>query len=140
MRDQLLAYGLTQVGEIELPDERTFAIRLVLQEAGDWEKAIYAFLVGNQIMRIGSSKGRLRSRFNGWNRDVTNRLRGRESSTPEWEAAAWRECLQRHGGGEVFARVATSVTTPIGTFAAYMDEESVLINRYHPPLNRHTNR
>jgi hypothetical protein len=140
MRDRLLAYGLIHVGEIDLPDEQTFAIRLVQQEAGDWQKAIYAFLVGNQIMRIGSSKGRLRSRFNAWNRDVSNRLRGRESSTPEWEAAEWRERLQEHGGGEVFARTATLVTTPVGTFPAYMDEESVLINRYHPPLNRHTNR
>jgi len=30
--------------------------------------------------------------------------------------------------------------TPVGTFEAYMDEESVLINRHKPPLNRHSNR
>ena len=75
-----------------------------------------------------------------WSRDVTAALRGEKSPTPEWEAAAWRDCLKEHNGGEVYARVATIVTTPIGTFEAYMDEESVLINRHRPPLNRHKNR
>jgi len=71
---------------------------------------------------------------------LPNALCHKKSSTPDWEAAEWRSCLHQHNGGEVYARIATTVTTPIGTFPAYMDEESVLINRYRPPLNRHTNR
>jgi hypothetical protein len=137
---KLQSYGLMLIGRIELPDDVTFSITTTLREAETWQKSTYAFVVGGEIKRIGSSKGRLRDRFASWNRDVTNALNGKKSSTPEWEAIAWRDCLQTNHGGEVYARVATRVTTPIGTFETYMDEESVLINRHKPPLNRHTNR
>jgi hypothetical protein len=139
-RAALESYGMIPIGRIELPDERTFLIRLEHGDAGRWKKAVYAFLVGDEIRRIGSSKGLLAARMKSWNRDVTNSLRGLKSPTPQWEAEGWRNCLTTHGSGEVFARLATRVTTPVGTFEAYMDEESVLINRHKPPLNRHTNR
>jgi len=136
----IIAYGMRRVARIELPDDQTFSIVLEQADAACWEKAIYAFLVGDEIKRIGSSKGPLGRRFKSWSRDVTNALCHKKSSTPDWEAAEWQSCLHQHNGGEVYARIATTVTTPIGTFPAYMDEESVLINRYRPPLNRHTNR
>ena len=40
----------------------------------DLEKTIYAFVIGKQIVRIGSSKKKLRQRMNDWQRDVTKRL------------------------------------------------------------------
>jgi hypothetical protein len=136
----LIGYGFLRVGCIKVPDDHTFLIEIELAEAVKWEKSIYALVVGGEIKRIGSSKGPLGIRFKAWNRDVTNALRGIKSSTKEHEAAAWRQCLQAHNGGEVFARIATTVTTPIGSFTAYMDEESVPINRHQPPLNNHTTR
>jgi hypothetical protein len=136
----LIAYGMQRIARIELPDDQTFLITLEFPGAESWEKAIYAFLVGNEIKRVGSSKGRLGGRLKSWSRDVTNALRGRKSPTPAWEAAECRNCLHQHKGGEVYARIATTVITSIGAFPAYMDEESVLINRHQPPLNRHTNR
>lgn len=139
-RTQLEAYGLVKVGRIALPDALTFQVLLEHPEAALWERVIYAFLVGDEIMRVGSSKGRFSHRVSAWTRDVTKALRGQRSSTPLWEAEAWRDHLMKHNGGEVFARVATTVVTPVGEFPAYMDEESILINRHRPRLNRHKNR
>ena len=137
--DTLLSYGLKEIGGIELT-ESTFKIVLSDDKAGKWQKAIYAFVIGDEVMRIGSSKGMLLRRIRQWNRDVTNALKGNTNATRSQEANAWKVCLQAHSVGRVFGRVATLVTTPIGTFEAYMDEESVLINRFKPPLNNHTNR
>jgi hypothetical protein len=110
-----------------------------MAEAADWERAIYAFVIGGEVKRIGSSKGKLGVRFKSWNRDVTATLCGKPKSTPPSEAEAWRDLLRRHGAGEVYARIATIVATPVDTFPAYMDEESVLLNRHRPEPNRHTN-
>lgn len=55
----LTSYGMLRVARVELPDDQTFSIVLELSEAAAWEKVIYAFLVGEKIQRIGSSKGRL---------------------------------------------------------------------------------
>lgn len=136
----LEGYGMIRIGRIEMLDQNTFLVRIEHPEAARWTKAIYAFLIGNEIVRIGSSKGLLGGRMRAWSRDITAALCGRKSPAPSWEADAYRSALTLHGGGEVFARTATVVTTTVGTFEAYMDEESVLINRHRPRLNRHTNR
>src|SRR5215470_10382233 len=61
-------------------------------------------------------------------------------NTPAWEAAGWRERLTLHAHGYVFARQGYTVTTPVGTFSAYLDEESILIGRHRPALNRNMHR
>ena len=46
------------------------------------------------------------------------------------------ERLKKSGSGEVWARRGTEVETPVGKFPAYMDEESILLGKHLPPLNR----
>ena len=101
---------------------------------------VYAFLIGSEIARIGSSKAPLRSRLKSWERDVTNALNSRKSPTPPWEADLWRGALEQHGVGHIFAREGTAITTSIGTLSAYLAEESELIGRHLPRMNRSKHR
>lgn len=135
----LRSYGLRPFARVVILDER-FVIAIDDAEMAANEKAIYAFVVANQIVRIGSSKGYLRNRMRTWERDVSRALQLRPSSTPRWEAEAWREILGQDGIGIIYARPGTTVTTPIGTFSAYLDEESLLIGRHLPRLNRSKHR
>jgi len=132
---KLSEYGLVPVATVRIVDRR-FTIEITNHEIVQLEKCIYAFLIGDTIVRIGSSKAPLRGRLKSWERDITNALNGRKSPSPDWEAKAWNEALTLHGSGLIFARQGTVVTTPIGTFPAYLDEESVLIGRHLPRLNR----
>jgi hypothetical protein len=77
-----------------------------------------------------------------YRRDISGRWKKPDgkSCCPKSEADGWRACLEAAGHGEVFARQGTAVITPIGTFPAYLDEESILIGRHRPPLNRNTHR
>jgi hypothetical protein len=131
---KLRGHGMVRVGRIELSNDHTFSIVIELAEAAHWEKAIYGFVVGDKIQRIGSSKAKLEIRFKRWTDDVTASLRGKHDPTPAQEAEGWRDCLRKHGPGEVYARIGHCVTTPVGTFPAYKDEEAVLIERYNPPF------
>lgn len=123
-----------------LLEKDEFVIKIEDEETVALEKTVYVFVIGDVIVRIGSSKGVLRGRFRAWERDITRRIQGYETSTPEWEAKEYRERLEKHGEGIVFARQGTEVTTSVGTFPAYMDEESILIGRHLPPLNRSKHR
>lgn len=142
---QLTAYGFLHVGTISLTADEIFLFHLTFEDAKKWEKAVYAFVFKDEIVRIGSSKGLLGNRMRDWSRDTTNVLRkinGKEAKKPagpNWETGGYRD-LCRDGEGLIYARQATTVETPVGKFRAYMDEESILINRYKPRLNRHTNR
>ncbi|MFO0389411.1 MAG: hypothetical protein ACK502_06810 [Alphaproteobacteria bacterium] len=140
------AYRFVRIGSIIAPNPVTFSIEIHLTEALSWEKAIYIFVFNNEIVRVGSSKGRLGRRMKEWCRCVTNALHrvnglpAKKTVTPDWEARGWSKLLNAHGSGEIYAREATEVTTPVGSFRAYMDEESILINRHKPKMNRHKNR
>ena len=138
--ETLKGYGMNRIGRVEMPDAATFRVVVEQPEAARWERAIYAFVVGDEIVRVGSSKGLLGGRLNSWTRDVSKAFRGDFGSTGEEEAAKWRACLTLHKGGLVFARVGTVVTTPVGTFPVYKDEESVLIGRHKPRMNNSKDR
>lgn len=144
--DLMGVYQFKRIGRITSPEPLKFSVDINVSDALSWEKCVYIFIFNGEVVRVGSSKGALGKRMRQWSRDVTNafhRLNGinaPKSNTPDWEARGWLDLIQSHGGGEVYARKATTVTTPVGTFEAYMDEESVLINRHKPPMNRHTNR
>jgi len=117
-----------------------FIIEITDRAAVKLERCLYAFLVGDVILRIGSSKAPLIKRLRSWELHVTHALNGRKSSIPDWEAAAWNEELSTHGKGVIYARQGASVTTSVGKFDAYLDEESVLIGRHLPRLNRRKHR
>lgn len=137
--DVLRSYGLRPFASVSVVENR-FVIVIEDADLGANEKSIYAFAVEDEIVRIGSSKGRLGHRMRTWERDVSRALQGLPSSTPAWEAEAWRELLGRGRVGIIYARQGTTVTTPVGTFCAYLDEESLLIGRHLPRLNRSKHR
>jgi len=127
-------YGLQRFASASL-DKNEFLVRSQDEEIADAERAIYAFVVDEEIVRIGSSKGKLRNRMRSWSRDVSKRLRGAESSTPAKEAAIWRELLRDGRTGAVFARRGTEVETSVGRINVYLSEESHLIGVHQRRLN-----
>jgi len=132
-------YGLKRVASVLLKEEK-FVIEVEDETAVKLEKTVYAFVINGEFVRIGSSKAPLIKRLRSWERDVTRRLQGKESSTPDWEANEWRSRLEKYKEGVVYARQGTEITTPVGTFPVYLDEESILIGRHLPPLNRSKHR
>ena len=140
----LQTYGLRPVATVTLPSATQFVVELTDRRAGLWTHVIYAFLIGEEICRIGSSKGPLGVRLRSWSRDLTARLSNMNApekmATRAAEASQWRERLEQHGPGLVLARPGTTVTTPVGEISAYLDEESVLIGRHLPALNNSKHR
>jgi hypothetical protein len=131
----LSSYGLVEVASVRILDKQ-FQILISNTAMVQRCRCIYAFLIGDEIVRIGSSKDKLGNRLRVWQRDVSKALQGRKSSTPLHEAEGWSDILRQHQSGLVFARPGTIVTTSIGEMSAYLDEESVLIERHRPRLNR----
>jgi hypothetical protein len=136
---ELRNYGMKPLARFSLGDQ-CFVIDIDDEALATQEKCIYAFAIADEIVRIGSSKGVLSKRMRAWQRDVSKAIRREKSATPFWEADEWVRRLKVHRSGQVWARRGTDVTTPVGTFPAYMDEESVLIGRHLPPLNRSKHR
>ncbi len=135
----LSAYGMKPVATVRIT-EKHFLIEILDNSIVDRGYCIYAFLVGDEIVRIGSSKGILKGRLRAWERDVSAALQGRKSATPANEAAAWNVLLKANETGTLYAREGTMVDTPVGRICAYLDEESTLIGRHLPRLNRSKHR
>lgn len=133
----LTEYGFCKIATVEISGD-TFQISLTNSAAGDWTCSIYAFVINNEIVRIGSSKGFLRDRMRSWERTVTASLNGRHKPTPKEEADLWKSELETHGAGSVWAREGTRFATAINPepISGYQDEESELIARHMPRLNR----
>jgi hypothetical protein len=129
--EKLKEYGFKHIALVQIVAD-CFKIEILDEDVGLLERCVYAFVVGNEIVRVGSSKAPLRKRLREWERDVTNALMGNNSRTPPDEANGWKDALSKHKVGSVFARQGTVVTTPVGTFNSYLDEESILIGRYRP--------
>lgn len=72
-RGKLLSYGLTRIGSCEIVDDE-FRIQVSDEKLVNAEQCIYAFLVDDEIVRIGSSKAPLRTRLKAWQRDVSKAL------------------------------------------------------------------
>jgi hypothetical protein len=127
------------VATVMLLDNR-FVIKITDRQIADQKCCIYAFLLGDEIVRIGSSKGAFRKRMRKWELDVSKALAGRKSDTRLAEAKEWKRLLQQHRAGRVFARQGTIVETPIGRISTYLDEESTLIGLHLPLLNHSKHR
>jgi hypothetical protein len=123
---ELTEYGLVPVATCCIED-RKFKIKITNPEIVERDKCIYAFLIEGKVYRIGSSKAPLENRLKDYKRDITNALNGRKSPAPPEEAEKWKKILPAGRSGVIYARQGWSVTTPIKTFPAYMDEESLLI-------------
>lgn len=105
----------------------------------DLEKMIYIHTINDEIIRIGSSKNKLKNRMKSWERDVSKSLNGEKSSTPFWESEIWNKLLNEKIG-VLFGRPGTVVKTPVGEFNSYLSEESFLIGKFLPKMNRSKHR
>ena len=103
------------------------------------EKMIYIHTIDNEIIRVGSSKNKLKIRMKSWERDVSKSLNGEKSSTPLWESKMWDNLL-KDKIGILFGRKGTIVSTPVGEFNSYLSEESFLIGKFLPKMNRSKHR
>jgi hypothetical protein len=124
--DVLTKYGLVPVARFRIADKKMI-IDITDPETVKLEKCIYAFLIGGETVRVGSSKAPLEERLKDYRRDITNALNGKKSPAPVQEAAQWSKLLPAGSSGDIYARQGTEVTTPIGKFHVYLDEESILI-------------
>ena len=129
--ETLFNYAMQRIATVRIEGNK-FIIDITDRSAESLEKCIYSFLVGDEILRIGSSRGKLKSRLRAWQNDVSNALTGKSFRTPPEEAAIWKSALAKHGTGQFFARSGTEVRTPVGTLNVFLDEESVLIGRHQP--------
>ena len=57
------------------------------------QNVIYIHTIEDEIIRVGSSKNKLKSRMKSWERDVSKSLKGQKSSTPLWEGEIWNKNL-----------------------------------------------
>jgi hypothetical protein len=122
---------MKRIGTVRIIGDQ-FKIDLSDEQAANLEYCIYAFIVGDEVLRIGSSKGKLGTRLRAWQSDVSSALSNRKFRTPASEAAIWRASLAEHGEGALFARAGTVAVTPVGEINLYLAEESVLIGRHQP--------
>jgi hypothetical protein len=134
----LQGYGFTPLGTVRIEGDQ-FIIQITDDAMKSETMCIYAFVVDDRIVRIGSSKAPLGSRMDSWRRDVSGALAGKRTSTGIDEAKQWRALLSGKEGA-VYARKGTEVTTQVGTFNAYMAEESYLIGLHRPGQNRSMHR
>jgi len=124
----LTEYGLKPVARVHIADQK-LKIEIDDQEAVKLEKCIYAFLIGDEVVRVGSSKAPLKNRLSDYERDITHALNGEKSPAPPEETENWRKLLPAGSSGVIYARQGTEVTTRIEKFPAYLDEESILIGK-----------
>ncbi len=123
---KLTEYGLVPVATCCIAD-RKLKIDITDPKTVELAECIYAFLIDGKVARIGSSKAPLKTRLKNYMRDITRALNKEKSPAPPEEADLWLKKLPAGTSGTIYARPGWSVTTPIKTFNAYMDEESLLI-------------
>ena len=119
--------------------KKQYIIEMTHDECLDWEKSIYIHTIDDQIMRIGSSKNKLKIRFRSWERGVTRTLQFKNSSTPLWEAMEWEKLL-KNKKGVLYAKKGDVLQTSVGEISTYLSEESYLIGKYLPKMNRSKHR
>ena len=138
---KLVEYGLRAAGTIRIVGD-DFVVELIDSNLAAQAQCIYAFLVGDEVVRVGSSQNPLRARMHQWQRDVSKALKGLSSNTRPEEAAIWRELLTG-SYGRVFARMGFFAHSPLGTLNIFQVEEAALIAKFQPRLcwdrTRHKN-
>ena len=128
------SYGMMPVARFRVEGD-SFQIEITDAGLAQEERCIYAFVIGDDIVRIGSSKAKLATRLGAWRRDVSAAFQNRRSPTSQNEADGWKAALG-NTEGMIFARTGTIVITPVGEISAYLDEECVLIARHRPRFCR----
>jgi hypothetical protein len=118
-----------RVGRITINPK--FKISFERSDAEWWVCCVYAFKVGNEVLRIGKSERCCLSvRIGRWNQDVNFALQGhaRKGGTSLEEAAEWRKALKK-AEGEFWAKRITPPDTN-----SLRKEERKLIGDFCPRL------
>lgn len=140
-RSDLEEYGFECFATASIDtDKGAFSIVINDEAIGNLEEALYAFLIDDEVVRIGSSLRPLRNRMREWGKDVSRRLQCTDATkkmrTPWREAQAWQTLMADGKIALVFGRAGTLISTPAGKdFSAYLSEESHLIRKHLPALN-----
>lgn len=129
---KLVEYGLRAAGSIRIIDDN-FIVEFIDSNLQAQTRCVYAFLVGDEVIRVGSSQNSLRSRMLQWQRDVSKALKGLPSPTRPEEAAVWREVLTGTYG-RLFARMGFVVHSPMGELNIFQVEEAAMIAKFQPRL------
>jgi hypothetical protein len=115
--------GFVPIGRITLAGGK-FVVHFDRPEARSWGPVIYAFRIGGEVVRISKGESDLASAIRGWERNVSDALRGifHLGGTNPWEALELRSRLTEHRYGEFLARRGAT------------GEKKALIKRYDPVL------
>jgi len=136
--ENLIEMGFIPVASFRV-EKKQYIIEMTNHECLDWVESIYVHTINNEIVRVGSSKNKLKTRFRGWERGVTTALEHAKSSTPLWEAMEWEKML-KDTRGILYAKRGDIVQTSVGKINTYLSEESFLIGKYLPKMNRSKHR
>lgn len=123
--------GFILVGHISIQPPSTFVVKFDVRKDTEWWPAvIYAFRIGNEVVRMGKSENTLRTRMKQWGKDVSNGLAGKylKGATTEPEAEEWRKRLNSEQGELWVLRVC------IPDAELLEQREKELIKAYDPPL------
>ncbi len=131
----LETYQLKRIADFRIKGN-TFLIETTDFATVGLSGCIYAFVINGEIVRVGSSARPLKMRLSEWMRDVSKSLEGGRSPTPTDEAERWRRAVTHDSDCAIYARQGTCVTTTVGSFTAYLDEERIIIAQHRPRLNR----
>jgi hypothetical protein len=93
--------GFVCVGRVTFQPPSTIAIHIDRCEAQAWGPAIYAFRMGEKVMRIGKTESTLKGRMLEHERHHSRALAGnfQKGATNPWEAFELRRSLIEHAGG-----------------------------------------
>ena len=138
----IVGFGLTKFAEMTIRNDAATVI-VTNESVAAVSCAIYCWVIGEEIVRIGSSNQPLRSRVIGTGRWIEARLRGTaQISNPlklakEIEdARRWADRLKEPNLiAEVYGRRGTIAATPLGDICLYLSEENWLLEKFRPPLN-----
>ena len=136
-------YRMEKFAEMRFSDELESLIEFTNDSIAQTPCGVYVWVIEGEIVRIGSSKEKLRSRIRGAGRWLQHRLQGTAKTKDEIrrqkelaDALRWKKRLYKTGRhAEVWGRGGTIVRTPIGEINTYLAEENALLQRHKPALN-----
>ena len=137
LNQYLKGMGFSKIGKFYIKN-KNFNVQCD-EEVLSLDKMIYIHTIDNEILRVGSSKNQLKYRMREWERDVTKSLKNQKSNCPVSEGEKWNKLL-KNKIGILYGRQGTLLKTPIGEINIYMSEESYLIGKHLPEMNRDRSR
>lgn len=135
-------YGMKLFGTFQIYSNGRTNLEIVDEDIAARPMGVYAWLIDDEIVRIGSSKAPMLKRVKSHSRWIELRLLGQCKVTDKnklakqiEEAGRWRTALKDNNVAYVWGRSGTLIQTQIGEFNSYLAEESALLGRHLPKFN-----